>query len=195
MKNKWRKYCGILNERKMPRDVRAAYVSWLNQRRRCYDKTHKQYAYYGAKGIEVKYESRDFIGWWISNLKTFKGEIPTVGRIDHAGHYCFENIELQSKSDNSKEMNIRRRLAHKVEKKKPVRMLCYACDSKIADFKSVQEASAQTGIHMSIISGIANGRHRRTHEGYSFSFIMGEMGGDGKSLRYRKKRGEQSSCS
>lgn len=30
-----------------------AYSSWLNMRRRCYDRTNNRFQYYGAKGIEV----------------------------------------------------------------------------------------------------------------------------------------------
>lgn len=42
-------------------------------------------------------------------MKDYAGKTrPTTGRIDHGGNYCFENIILQSNSDNSKEVHERR---------------------------------------------------------------------------------------
>ena len=87
--------------------VKQAYISWREQRTRCYNKKRAKYKNYGAKGIEVKYSSRDFIGWWLENIKSFSGENPTVSRIDHNGHYEFGNIKIESRSENSQERNQR----------------------------------------------------------------------------------------
>lgn len=174
----------------MPPHLRAAYESWVNQRRRCLNKSHRQYKYYGAKGITVKYGAREFVGWWEKELRSFKGKVPTVGRINHSGHYEFSNIVLQDKSDNSKEVNASGRIVRRL---KPVRMYCYACGHTIKKFNSQKEASEETGIDCSIISGIANKRHRRTHEGYAFEFIGGKRGKtNNKLVLHHEKRGDES---
>lgn len=87
--------------------VKDAYVSWREQRTRCYNKKRAKYKNYGAKGIEVKYTSREFIGWWLQEIKKFNGEDPTIARIDHDGHYEFGNVRIESRSDNSKERGAR----------------------------------------------------------------------------------------
>lgn len=87
--------------------VKDAYISWREQRTRCYNKNRSKYKNYGAKGIEVKYSSREFIGWWLSEIENFKGKKPTIGRIDHDGHYEFGNVVIQDLSENSSERNQR----------------------------------------------------------------------------------------
>jgi hypothetical protein len=103
-------YCGSLkNPNDMePGPVKDAYVSWREQRTRCYNKRRDKWLHYGGKGIQVKYTSRQFIAWWLKEIKTFYGDDPTIGRIDHDGHYEFGNIEIISRSENSTERNIRK---------------------------------------------------------------------------------------
>lgn len=91
----------------MSRDALLAYRSWQNQRQRCYYKKDRRYEFYGGKNIQVEYSSREFIGWWMSKIKYFKGKTPSVGRIDHEENYCFGNIELVDLSDNVRERNKR----------------------------------------------------------------------------------------
>ena len=50
---------------------------------------------------------RDFMGWWLKELESFKGTIPTCGRIDHSRGYFWDNIEMQDKSENSREVRQR----------------------------------------------------------------------------------------
>lgn len=88
--------------------IKDAYTSWREQRTRCYNKKRHKYKWYGAKGIEVKYTSRQFIAWWIRKIKKFKGKDPTISRINHAGNYEFGNIRIESRSKNSSESRRRK---------------------------------------------------------------------------------------
>jgi hypothetical protein len=102
-------YLGPLkNPNDMPDgQVKKAYISWREQRTRCYNSKRAKYANYGAKGIEVKYSSREFIGWWIEAMSGFSGTDPTIGRINHSDHYRFGNVVIQSRAENSEERNRR----------------------------------------------------------------------------------------
>jgi len=95
---------GSLNHRnELPFHVKKAYSSYKNQKIRCENKSVRPYRDYGKKGIRVEYTVREFVGWYLENIKKFKGQDPVVGRIDHARNYSLDNIEIVSRSENSKE--------------------------------------------------------------------------------------------
>ncbi len=100
-------YDGTLDYKKMKKSAQQGYFSFRNQKSRCNSKTHPQYSHYGAKGCRVHYTMREFVGWWIANLKTKKWKAPTVGRIDHSLGYSFDNIEMQERADNTREVHKR----------------------------------------------------------------------------------------
>lgn len=142
-----------------------AYNSWRNQKQRCEDRSHKQYRYYGAKGIKVIYSVNEFVVWWRNNLKSFKGKIPTVGRIDHAGHYSFDNIEMQDKSKNSIERIFRHNgILH------PVKNIIAISPKGIEqEFISQCEAERVLGIPHTSINRSCNKKTTLTN-GWSFRF-------------------------
>ncbi len=98
-------YDGYLDPKKMSKEAAQGYRSWMNQCSRCYRKKDQRSKHY--LGLDVNYSSRDFIGWWIHNLNKKVWKDPTVGRIDHSKGYSFDNIEMQERSDNSKERILR----------------------------------------------------------------------------------------
>lgn len=102
----WLPYNGTLNTRSnaMGRMALRAYGIWNSQRQRCHNPKDHAYKYYGAKGIRVEYEVRDFIGWWIASYLVVKPKSPSVGRIDHSKNYSFDNIEMVEHADNAREM-------------------------------------------------------------------------------------------
>lgn len=104
----WPLYTGSLNTRLMSSVVRRAYWVWAIQGARCYNPKNDHYPFYGARGVRRLYSSRDFIGWFLHNLKKFKGHRPSINRINNDGNYEFGNIEIVSLSDNIKERNDRR---------------------------------------------------------------------------------------
>ncbi len=81
--------------------------SFHRQVGRCSNPQDARYKNNGAKGVRVLYKRYPFIKWWVESLKTFKGTIPTTGRKDHDGNYEFANIEMQDKSENSRERSRR----------------------------------------------------------------------------------------
>ena len=87
---------------------KRAYKSWKGQRSRCYNKNDKRYEFYGAKGIEVTYGSKDFVRWYMGEYAKRKNwKRPTVDRLDHDKDYCFGNIRLVECSENTEERNKR----------------------------------------------------------------------------------------
>ena len=68
--------------------------------RRCHNKKRSDYHRYGGRGIKVKISRADFIDWY---TRTVKGRTDlTVDRIDNDGHYELGNIQLITRSENSK---------------------------------------------------------------------------------------------
>lgn len=86
-------YEGPLDLKKMSKKVQKAYWIWAAQNVPGRSKNN--------------YSSREFIGWWLHNLKKKKWKDPTCGRIDHAQGYFFGNIVMQERGDNTKERNAR----------------------------------------------------------------------------------------
>jgi hypothetical protein len=135
-------YTGSLGNRgdNMSAEAKRAYNIWNSQRSRCNNPRSASYKYYGAKGIRVQYTAREFIGWWLENIKKFKGERPSVSRLDHSKDYALSNIRMESISDNNRESALRTR---------PGAREIVAYDPRtgklLATYKSIREASEKTG--------------------------------------------------
>lgn len=77
-----------------------AVFTFDNIKARCRFSYHRQFPRYGGRGIELKVIQADFIDWYI---RTAKGRMDlTIDRIDNDGHYEFGNMQLITKSENSK---------------------------------------------------------------------------------------------
>jgi hypothetical protein len=65
------------------------YKSWQNMKQRCLNKNHKDYKYYGGRGIKICDKWMSFIGF-LEDM----GEVPpnmTIDRIDNDGPYSADN--------------------------------------------------------------------------------------------------------
>lgn len=170
------KYAGILDPSKMSPEARQGYLSWKAQRSKCRNKNNKDYKYYGGKGVQIQYSSRDFVSWWLTNLAKRKSwDTPTVGRIDHNGHYCFENIEMQERVENSTE-RMNRLGPYRVD----IEVAVYKNGKFLARFSSYNEAAEFCKIHSATVSKLANRKYisggklkTETSEGYSFKALNG----------------------
>lgn len=128
------------------RVVRMAYSSWRAQKTRCYNKNNIKNSTYWGRGIEVRYKLRQFISWYLKNIKAFRGKDPTVGRIDHYGHYDFNNIKIESRSSNSRERMLRDNPS--IKKRKQI----YIYDSSglfISKAQTTRDAARITGVSKS----------------------------------------------
>jgi len=96
-------YHGPIDLKLMTKEAARAYRSYADQKRRCTKQSHPDYKWYGAKGIQVKYSAREFVGWWLNQISKKSFKKPTVGRIDHSNNYELGNIELVEFIDNLKE--------------------------------------------------------------------------------------------
>lgn len=152
--------------------IKAASYSYYSQRSRCYNKRNKRYKNVGAKGVKVRYERLDFLVWWLHSLQTFKGTVPTCGRIDHDKDYSFDNIVMQDKAENSRERSSRAPIPLKgggFTYLKKVKLYDYGIEIKT--FNSISDAAKQTGKSTSNIGRICRGIQKQTQCGLSFKFI------------------------
>lgn len=141
-------YNGSLNHRnKLPKDVMKAYITYKNQKSRCYNKNVRSFIDYGKKCIEVKYSCREFIEWYLIKIKNTSFKDPIVGRINHSKNYSFDNIKIEERSDNSKEAMNRCAINFSY----PVIVIDRITLKKIGRCKSMAEASKKYGNSFSTV--------------------------------------------
>jgi len=149
----------------MTKNELKAYQTWKAQRQRCNNKNATSYQYWGGKGIKVEYGSREFVHWFLLELKKFKGKDPVVSRLDHSKNYCFSNVRLETRVDNS--IDSHKRNIHKIVKTVFARKIG---NKSWIKFSSIREASMFTGVEETNISRRSSGVYRSLHEksGYEF---------------------------
>lgn len=164
-------YEGSMHLANMPPKARTAYRSWVDQRARCNNPRSKSYKYYGAVGVRVKYSAREFVGWWLEQLKKFNGIKPTVSRIDHAGHYTFGNVKLESHMDNCVNDVFRRHGPPGLKTTRKVDILQYPSMDLVWVSGSMSEAAILTGVAASNIWKIcSNPKNHKRGKGFSFRY-------------------------
>lgn len=63
------------------------YDTWVTMKRRCYDKNHTKYPYYGAKGVTVCDRWRDGFWAFVADMGDRPSAVHSVDRIDPTGNY------------------------------------------------------------------------------------------------------------
>lgn len=151
-------YNGLLNYKKMDPLVKTAYETWSNQRSRCNNPRNTRYHSYGGRGISQNYSSREFIAWYLRNIKNGNWTKPTVGRIDHDKNYEFDNIKIEEYSENSRDACSRywKKPGPKPKTYTKVELYCRCCDKSVKIFQSVKDAALFLGIHRTNISTSIN---------------------------------------
>jgi hypothetical protein len=166
------KYLGVIarHNTKDPEVVRAV-VSYEAQRARCYNKKHPAFKNYGGKGTEVIYGIREFVAWWLREIKSRLVWVrPTCGRINHDGNYAFGNIELVEMCENAREMLRRTNNAASRSRRRPV--LIFRDGVQVTSVASIQDAAAFVGCSQSLVSRVLSGERNHTH-GFTFKFCNG----------------------
>lgn len=165
-------YKGSLSRRKkLPLVVRKAQISLRAQRSRCTNPNDHNYKNYGAKGIKVEYETRVFVGWYIKNFIKLKLKDPTVGRIDHSKNYSIDNIEMQERSENSRERNIRIPQTNVPKLKHRKKIVAFKDNEPFLTCFSIGDAAIIFQKAISSISSLCSGRNKKTKEGINFKYL------------------------
>ena len=83
------------------------YPIWNSMMARCFNENHYAYKYYGARGIVVSSEWKDFKVFLIDMEDSYSKGL-SIGRIDNDGNYCKENCrwETWTEQNNNKRNNI-----------------------------------------------------------------------------------------
>lgn len=147
---------------KHPLYTRARYC-FYDQIKRCEHENCKEYKWYGGKGIKVNYSLKEFLLWYFENAKGFKR--PTIDRVDHEKDYCFSNIQIVEKSDNSKERI--ERAGTPLPRRKVI--MTTKCGIFIREYESAYHAARDINGHPSNIGHVCKGE-RISHRGYSFKY-------------------------
>lgn len=145
-------YNGPLDRKKLSYNARVAYESFNAQKQKCRNPNNRWFKNYGAKGIDVHYGPREFIAWWLNNLKTFKGKTATVSRINHDKGYYFDNIKMEDVSDNSRESCFRNNLP--MIGAKHSKKVCVYDNSSLqlkSEYPSIRECARSLGVSQRLI--------------------------------------------
>lgn len=147
--------------------LKKAHASFHGQRGRCYNEKNPKFKTYGAKGIRVEYSKPEFMEWYLREYKSFNGEDPTIGRIDHSGNYSFENIRFESLYDNSMERI--ERVGTTVPRKR-VFIIDFETGEKLMLATSMIEAGRLAETNPNHIPKYCNGQWKKTSKGFTFAW-------------------------
>lgn len=124
---------------------------WHDINKRCTNKSHSMYKYYGLKGIKNLFKNWNEIKflWFRDNAVTM--QIPSIHRIDSSKHYCIENCKFIELDNNIAD-------AHNVKI-----MQFNKQNNFIKEWESIKHASESLKINRSTISLCL--RERISHAG------------------------------
>lgn len=110
------------------------------------------------------FTSREFIGWWMREVKTFVGARPTCGRINHFLGYSWDNIQMQSLSDNVREMLYRTNAGARGKLMNQKKINVFLKDSSVftGSFSSVVAAAEFFSVERRTIGRLINGISKRS---------------------------------
>lgn len=86
------------------------YESYKSAKRRCNDRNHKSFPWYGGKGIKFFLHKWEVEILWLRDMGPMIHK-PRLERKDPLGNYCFENCEFISAEENQRRRNIKEELA------------------------------------------------------------------------------------
>lgn len=132
----------------MSSDAFRAFQAYRQQKQRCLNPNSASYSYYGARGIRVEYEAREYIGWYLYQLEKNPGiKRPSAGRIDHSGNYTLDNLEMVEQGDNTREVNSRLGCPSS----RLVKVVAVTTDGIRLHFDSVGECARVCGIRKDLL--------------------------------------------
>ena len=132
------------------------YTAWCDQKQRCCNPKSSRFKTYGAKKIELEYSFLELWDWIKKQNKTEDElRILTIGRIGHDKNYSINNIQLQSRSENSKERYNR---CGNPTPPKEVMIFDFKTKKDLCIAKSLHEASYLTSVSVQSISDIISRR-------------------------------------
>lgn len=147
------RYEGHLKRSALPQNERNAYDSFYNIRKRSRE-----------AGFDLPiFTVREFIGWWLGELKTFNGIKPTCGRIDHSKGYTWDNFILQDMADNSRE-GAKRNCFSANNRTSSKRIFVYRKDDGVCvgSFGSIRMAARFCGVSQRLIQFIVRGKYKNS---------------------------------
>lgn len=152
--------CGVSLSKATDKIIYRGSRAFIEIKRRCTHGTRNNPRY---KGLGVGFTRKQFLYWWIIQNRFFKLNSPSVGRIDHSKGYYFDNIMLEDRSENSKEVWLRRGLGSK-----PISVEIYKNDKLFAIASSLSDASRCTGVKMNAVFHRVHGRYSTPMNGWIF---------------------------
>jgi hypothetical protein len=83
----------------------SLYACWRSMKTRCYNRNHRAYPWYGAKGIQVCTEWLDDFSQFCRDMGPTYFPSATLDRLKNEEDYSANNCQWLTKSDNSKKLH------------------------------------------------------------------------------------------
>lgn len=119
------------------------------------------------KGLTVDYSFSELWDWFEKEFPNYSGALTdlSIGRKDHEKGYFIENLQLETRSENSIERNKRN-----PNKMREILISDYKSGEPLVIAKSLSEAAFLTGTHKGTVGDIATGRNKHRHHAKGFHF-------------------------
>lgn len=98
--------CVKLGKRTHGKTGTRLYNIWSGIKQRCYDKNHKAYPFYGAKGVVICDEWKDFQSFYDWSMSSGYDDTLTIDRINNAAMYSPENCEWVTLQENIRRRDV-----------------------------------------------------------------------------------------
>lgn len=109
--NKFRSYYNnqyeVLKRLRNRRQEQGWKISYHGAKQRCNNPKNPNYKYYGARGIMVLMDMKDFKKLWFRD-KAYNMKIPSINRKENNGNYEYNNCRFIEKSENTMKRNYER---------------------------------------------------------------------------------------
>jgi len=130
--------------------ARKAYISWMDQGKRCNNINNIAYKYYGANGVKRIWSNINCINFWINEFFKREGwNKPIVSRNEDNGNYELGNVILEEHSKGVAKIKITKKMRESAKnvsirtRSKRVKLTNIKNPTDIIEFYSSSEASRQ----------------------------------------------------
>lgn len=103
--------------------------------------------------------AHEFVGWWLEQIKTFSGKVPSVSRLDHSRGYSWDNFRMDPKSENSRESGSRNK--QKMRQRLGKRVFIFRDDGIFTGIiPTISDTARFFGVSQRMIQLVLSGRRK-----------------------------------
>lgn len=155
--------CRIQKQRKKEGDSKSSrykglYISWRNMMARCYSENDKSFEYYGAKGIAVDDDFKEYSNFKIWALSNGWKKGLVISRNNDIGNYTPDNVKWITRSENSTESGLRPKLTSRKLSEEAIRDIRSLTITRGVGGIKLKDISKKYGVSIAQLQAIRNNK-------------------------------------